>query len=377
MAGQVIPRGDRKWLLRVYAGRDGGGKRIYVNKTFSGTFSQAEKEMHRMQAAKDTKTLVVPVKANVAAFLRGWLTSRTDLTPRSQKQYASIINAKINPLIGGIRLTSLEVQHVQRMVNTLGEQGLGPATIACIHRVLHAALEHACRWHLLHRNPSDHITRPKIQRTLCPETIYSADEVQVLIKAATKPPVTKMDHRLGPLWVLLVGTGLRPGEAAGLKWSDVSLEADAWVSVHRTSVMGKIVEGVKTQASQRHIALPVFVVNALKAHRVEQAKTRLRFGPNYEDQGLVFCTRLGRPLDVDDIAESWNRFVKRNKLRRITLYHLRHTHATLLLTKGSDIRLVSARLGHSDISITARVYAQVTPEAHRSMASVLDAAVNQ
>jgi integrase len=375
--GQIIPRGDNKYLLRVYVGRDGGGKRIYVSKTFEGTISAARKALTGLNSEKDTRTLVVPAKTDMRTFLRGWLDSKQDLSNRSRKQYRALIESKILPVIGSIRLTSLESQNVQRLINITVEKGYGPSTVAYVHRVLHCALDWACKSKLIHQNPADHIMRPKLERTVTTEAMYSAEEVQALIRVCRGPVARRREgERLGPLWVLLVGTGLRPGEAIALGWDSVVLDGpEPSVSVHRMSVQGKIVNEVKTVASRRTVSLPAFVVEALKTQRVEQAKNKLRFGPNYEDHGLVFATRMGRPLDVVDIGESWYRFVKRNKLRRIKMYNLRHTHATLLITKGADIRWVSARLGHSDIQITAQVYAHVTKEAHREMASVVDRAV--
>jgi integrase len=257
--GQIIPRGDNKYLLRVYAGRDGGGKRIYVSKTFEGTISAARKALTAMNSDKDTKTLVVPMRTNMKDFLTGWVESKQDLSPRSRRQYRDIINKKLVPALGAIRLTALESQAVQRMVNELVKKGYSANTIEYVHRVLHSALEWACKMRLIHRNPADNIMKPKREKTVTADSVFSREEVQELLQSCK-------GDRLGPLWTLLVGTGLRPGEAVALTWDAVTLEGDPQVSVHRMNVDASIVNQVKTRASRRVVSLPGFVVEALRVN---------------------------------------------------------------------------------------------------------------
>jgi integrase len=170
-------------------------------------------------------------------------------------------------------------------------------------------------------------------------------------------------HPLRTLWCVLVTTGLRPGEALGLKWTDLD---DSRVRVQRAVAQddknGFYLSETKTDKSRRSVRLPAIALAALEAHRARQAAEILVAGPAYERNGLIFANSVGRLLDQSKIRKEFYRALKRAGLPRVRLYDLRHSHATHLLMAGVHPKVVADRVGHSTTNLTLDTYSHVLPE---------------
>jgi integrase len=177
-----------------------------------------------------------------------------------------------------------------------------------------------------------------------------------------------------PLFVLALTTGMRLGELFGLRWEDIDLEAGA-VHVRRGlyRIRGAWVEGEpKSAAGKRKITLPALAVAVLKEHRLAQLEARLKAGPNWEDNGLVFATATGRPIHPRNVTRTLTAILGRAGLPRIRFHDLRHSHATILLAAGENPRVVQERLGHAQISLTLQTYSHVLPDLQRQAAEKID-----
>ncbi len=179
------------------------------------------------------------------------------------------------------------------------------------------------------------------------------------------------------MWVLLLTTGLRRGEALGLKWSDLDLDAGR-LSVRRTLVaVGYDVKWSepKTAKSRRSVALDAGTVSAMRSHRRQQLEERMALGSGYRDDDLVFARVDGSPIHPQTVSQAFERHAKAAGLSPIRLHDLRHTAATLMLEGGVPLKVVSERLGHSSIGITADVYQHVTEHMQDEAAAKLGAAL--
>ncbi len=168
--------------------------------------------------------------------------------------------------------------------------------------------------------------------------------------------------------------GLRPGEALGLRWQDIDLETGILrVQVALQRIDGKlVVDELKTRRSRRSLALPQFAITALQAHQARQDEERQAAGARWEEQGLVFSTRLGRPLGQRNVIRCFRRTLKKAGITHRRFYDLRHTCASLLLVQGVHPRVVMEILGHSQISITMNTYSHVVPELGHDAAKRMD-----
>lgn len=171
------------------------------------------------------------------------------------------------------------------------------------------------------------------------------------------------DDRHQPAWLFLATTGCRRGEALGLRWTDVDLDAGRVVLYQTVSAINhelRIAPRTKS-GKPRPIEIDAATVAALRAVRKRQAEERLLLGPGYVDHGLVFARPDGRPQHPEHFSNAFERRLARYRLPRIRLHDLRHTWATLALQAGVDVKIVSERLGHASAKITWDIYQHVTP----------------
>ncbi len=208
---------------------------------------------------------------------------------------------------------------------------------------------------LVPRNAAAQVDPPKVRT---PEMRpLSPAQARTLLDAAR-------GNRLEALYVLAVTTGMRQGEILGLCWEDVDPESGV-VRVRRTLTLAKggpRLTEPKTPKSRRSIRLTASAVEALERHRERQEAERGASNDAWANQELVFRTRRGTPIRRDTLhAKYWKPLLGRVGLPDVRFHDLRHTCATLLLTKGVHPKIVSEMLGHSSIAITLDTYSHVIP----------------
>ncbi len=375
-AGQMIPRGDNKWLLRWYVGMV-DGKRKYSSETFEGSAVQARKQLAKKTVSVDEGTHVLPTNQTVAQYLDWWLENvkAREVTPVSKHSYAQRI-ATIKKSIGAVPVAKLTWQVVQQFYNTLQDSKvLGGRTVQYTHTILKAALAHAVKGKLLRENPCEHATPGS--KDHAEMQIWSAQEVQLFLERTR-------DDRDHALWYTLLHTGLRPGEALGLKWSDLKDDRLQIVrAVAEIDAKTNRLEDVKTAAGRRSIVLTKENIETLQAHRKAQAAAILKAGPEYFRNDFIFASPTGQYDLVLRVRKRWKRAVARvhsllkdeddgSDLKSIRLYDCRHTHATLLLEAGVHPKIVQERLGHASIKITLDTYSHVTPNMQDEAVSKLE-----
>lgn len=245
---------------------------------------------------------------------------------------------------------------------------LDPRTVNYVHTILHRAFKDAVRWGRLARNPSDAASPPSGRAKSDGFDAWDADSLRRFLSH-----VSATGDALHPLWVLLATTGMRRGEALGLRWSDVDLDAGRLRVVQTIiQVRSKATVGEpKTARGRRPIALDVGTVAVLREHRRRSLEQRMLVGPAFEDRDLVFHQPDGSCLKPDAVSAIFLRRVRAAGVRPLTLKGLRHTWATLALERGIHPRVVQERLGHSTIAITLGIYSHVAPTLHDDAAELI------
>lgn len=384
--GQLIPKGDNRWLLRWYTGRAPNGKRKYSSKVFEGTTSQAQKELARLTVQVDEGTFIAPAKQTVQQYLEWWLENvlKSKVTPSTHRSYGLMLRSYVFSAVGMLKLHKLTWQGLQTLYNQLREQGKGGRTIRYTHTILKQSLGYAVKGKLLRENPCDHAvpgthTKPEM-------VVWTAEDVQLFLER------TKGDRDYA-LWYTLLHGGLRPGEALGLKWGD--LQGDRLSIQRAVAEQGKAgeyaIEEPKTPHSKRSVVLTRENIEVLQAHKKAQAVVILAAGPEYKRLDFVFPTFDGSFDNVTYTRRRWKRAVDRvngvlrrehakdrrvedaPQLARIRLYDTRHTHATLLLKANVHPKVVSERLGHASITITLDTYSHVLPDMQSEAVGQLEA----
>jgi integrase len=370
-SGQVISRGENRWLVRLFIGRDTRGRRRYHNKTVHGTKKDAQHVLTKAQRDLDLGQFVEPSDRPLGSYLKDWLAGSvaTRVTARTAADYASLLRLHVLPVLGDRKLSQLGAPEIQRLYTCMTEQGLSPRTVRYTHAVLHSALDHAVKLGLLIRNPAQLVDLPRASRKEM--KVFTPAQATTFLQAASQ-------DRWAALWQLLLTTGMRPGEALALRWSDMD---GSRIRIQRNLV--RYADGrwelkePKTPRARRTVTMPEMTHTLLRHERRDQLEERLKAGSAYEDHGFVFAAVNGSPLDWRVVVQRhFHELLKRADLPRIRPYDLRHTSATLLLSDGVNVKVVSERLGHASAALTLDVYAHVTPdmqtEAAGRMQKVLD-----
>jgi integrase len=376
--GSIFQReSDGRWCGVLNLGWENGHrKRKYF---YGATAAEVQEQLLKARSDHARGLPVAVERQTIAQYLDQWLehTLKARAKPRSYESFSTIARLHINPAIGKIQLHKLTPQHIQRLLDEKSKEGLSPQTVTNIRTVFRSALSQAVKWNLVSRNSAALVDAPRIpQRKIEP---LNPEHARKLLEVAS-------GSRYEAIYTVALTLGLRRGETLGVRWSDIDLEGRALrvsQSVQRLSTGLK--EGrkselrateTKTDGSRRTIALPDSVVRALRAHRVHQAQERLVAGTLWEDHGLVFTNRVGRPIEPILIHREYKSLLKKAGLPTTLRFHdLRHSAASLLLAQGVHPRAIMELLGHSSITVTMNTYGHVLPAMMREAADKMDAII--
>jgi len=365
--GSISERADGLWEAKVSLGYDGQEKRR--RKTVYGkTKAEVQNKLRELQHSGAMGTLAVGGKLTVAQYLEHWLNgpAKESVGQTTWPRYEQLIRLRINPFIGGIRLTLLTAMQVEQMLADLRTAGVSARGRQMAVNVLSGAMKHATRIRppLIPFNPVTSVAKPRPPK---PEIKpFTPDQVGQLFEAA-------LTDRLFALYLMAIDTGMREGELFAVQWDDIDF-AGASVMVQRAlkEVNGKVwVEDLKTNKSRRRIDLSSATLDALSAHR----KHQLAEG---NAGNLVFCAPEGGYLRRPNLARRlFHPLLKRAGLPRIRFHDLRHTAATLLLLADERTKVVSERLGHSSTTTTETTYQHVLPTMQKQAAARMNQILGQ
>ena len=359
--------GHGSWALRLDLGPGpgpDGEPRLRRQRYKSGfaTKRAAEAAAAALVASVSSGSHVEPSRVTVGTYLQQWLDGKVRLRPTSRESYRLYIERYFVPHLGHLELRQLKTIDIERMYAQvrLGsgkgvkrKQPVSASTITRLHAVLRAALNTAVKRKLLAHNPALGVELEPAQRPAV--TPYEVEELGRLLDEAGR-------HRLGPLLELMALTGLRRGEAVGLRWQDVDLERGR-LTVRQQIVRsrGRLVVGPpKTRNSEdRRVDLDQGTIGALLAHRLQQLEERRRSGLAEPSHDLVFTDELGAGYSPDYVSRQFKWIAARAGLPVKRLHDLRHGSASLQQAAGVALAVVSKRLGHSTVALTADTYSHL------------------
>jgi integrase len=375
-----VGRCDCRWVgVLVLGYRDAQRSRRITRKVSAHTRAGAASKLRELRDSIARNEEPRGSGITVAEWMEYWFGT---IAPRKVKPltlagYDAKVNQYIVPLLGHIKLKALSVDQIEDAWDQLRDSGnptkaeptpLSANTIHQTHRILSRALKVAVQRKKLLSNPAggDSMDAPPAQEI----------EVVPMTRAEVERVRTTAEGRWNAArWNVALALGLRQGEALGLRWEDVDLEAGE-LSVRQTlmRLKGKgIVFGTpKSKMSRRTVSIPPSLLRALKAHRKAQRAKRLELGSHWTDSGLVFTLEDGRPLDPSVDAGRWRQLLKDAGVRHYRLHDARHSAATIMVANGVDIRVAMKILGHSQLSVTMK-YQHVVDDLMRDAAAKIDA----
>ena len=263
-----------------------------------------------------------------------------DAESSTRVSYETVAESWVIPRLGGIQLAQLTPGHVQGLLEELRSTGgrkgtgIGPRSVQYALVVLKMALADAVGQGFIPRNPAATVKRPPARAA--ERQAWTADEAAAFLDHVAK-------DRLDAASLLFLQRGLRRGEVAGLRWSDLDLESGRPSIAHiRVLVNAKVESSApKTSAGRRTVPFSPRLVATLRTHRRHQLEERVAWGGAWSDSGYVFTREDGSPLHPEHLSTAFEGHVRRSGLRMIRLHDTRHTYATLALQAGEKTEVVS------------------------------------
>jgi len=378
------------WYYVADVGFGPDGKRRQERKGGFRTADAAEQALSALLARVGEGTYTPDEGQTVGTWLDTWLEGkeRAGLRQSTARAYRGHIDQYLRPHLGRTRLRDLRPQHVDQLLITLDNGKRKAATVRRIHATLRSALTTAVRRRLVTFNAAKDVDLPVSQQPKMKP--WEPAELGTFLDSIG-------GHRLGALFETIAGTGMRRGEAVGLRWDDVDLarrvlivrQQIVHVAGRRKNGQGpapcpycaeghySVAFGLpKTKSGEdRTVDLDDVTVGALIEHRFRQQTEREQWGEAYADHGLVFALEDGNPLPPDDVTKLFVRLVNAAGLRRVRLHDLRHGHASVMLAANIEPAVVSKRLGHSSIAITLDTYSHLLAGVGRDAADRASALV--
>lgn len=353
MGGSMRERKPRVWELRVYTGRDPLTKRPrQVSRTFRGGKREASRALAEL-TAETTEGKHGGSNATVSQLLDAWLkAAKGSVSGSTYATYESTANRIKKTDLALVRLSRLEPQDIDNAYSQLQQDGVTAHVMVQIHRYLGTALRQARRWGWIRSNPQEDAKAPR-KPDMEPRVI-SATDIRALVVEAKKT-----DPDLAGAILLAATTGLRRGELAALKWTDIQGPV-LTVGRSHAIVKGAVVEGaakMRRQGETETIVLDPVCMDALEDIRASQEAKAEGLGAELPSDGFVLSAdgmgntprrpdRLGR-----EIREAGERIGVKASPHR-----LRHWMASNLVASGMDISAVATRMRHRDQALTLRTY---------------------
>jgi integrase len=401
--GRIEQRGDSLRVV-VYAGLDPvTGRRTYRREKIHGTneaaYRRATKAINRLAAEVDAQrapSSAVSLSQTIDEWLHG-----ADIETSTRDGYEGYIERTIKPALGRVAVNKLSALDLERFYANLRRcrarcdgtpcvekhaeeddhdcaaarcqphvcKPMSASTVRQIHSIISGALAAAVRWDWISSNPAKVAQRPK-QKPPEPDPPSAADAARLTERAF------ELGEDWGTLVWLVMVTGVRRGEVAGIRWSRVDLDEEV-VEIRRSYVMsrGKGKEKDTKTHQMRRIALDSETIALLRAHKERSRQRLTELGIALTDDMFVFTNTRdvnpNKPYSPEVISRRYKRMAQHLGINT-HIHALRHYSATELLTAGVDLRTVAGRLGHGGGGATTlRVYAAWVAAADRKAAEIL------
>jgi integrase len=367
--GSITRRKDGLYMARYTVQTATGAKRITL---YGKTRREVDEKLTKAKADRDGGLVFDADNLKLGEYLARWLADsvRDTVRPTTFERYEQLVRLHIRPELGKVKLKNLTSAHVRGLYREKLDAGLSPRTVQYVHVTLHKVLKQAIADGLIPRNATEAVKPPQVRREeMRPLT---AEQARILFDAAK-------GDRLEALYVLAVTTGLRQGELLGLKWDDVNFKVGT-LQVRRTLTTAKggpVLSAPKTKGSRRTVRFSQTALEALRSHLERQLEEIDRAGDLWRENGLIFASESGSPLSRQHVtARRFKPLLKQAGLPEIRFHDLRHTCATLLLSKNVNPKVVSELLGHASIAITLDTYSHVLPTMQESAAKAMEDALS-
>ena len=373
MAGSIEKRGKNSYRLTVSEGFDLNGKPMIHRKTVHGNKKDAEVELAKFVTEVQNGLVIDGKSLKFSEFTEIWKRDygSKELAPSTYKRYCRMLETRLLPYFGHFYINKIKPTDIMKFYDLLekdtqlvrkkGNNGsktkkpLSGKTILEHHRLLRAMLHKAVYWQLIVANPAERVQPPKARKPK--RKSYDDEQTKILLENLELLPSEDTKYKVAI--ILTVFTGVRLGELMGLEWTDVDFK-NGIISINRSSQylsdMGVFTKVPKTESSIREIAIPEFIISLLEEYKLWYEEQKAIYDELWMNSDRLFVQADGKPMHPSTISKWFVKFVEQIGLPVINFHGLRHTNASLLVAQNIDIAVISARLGHAQISTTLDFY---------------------
>ncbi len=374
MTGSLQEKNGKYYV--VLNTRDSNGKRkpkwISTGLDVKGNKRVAEQILREKIKEYELRENLIHTNVLFSDYVLYWLNLiENSVDTITHQGYKSVANAHIVPYFKnkGVKLADIKRNHIQEYIDIKsksgrldGKGGLSPKTMKTHRLIIQLVCKEALKNDLISKNPCEFVVMPKQQRR--EPDFYSNDELQIMFNELR-------NEHIYPLLYFTVLYGLRRSEVLGLKWDSVNFDNNIITIKHTVVRFTKVVEkdSTKNASSFRSYPLTPDVKQILLLLKQQEQENRRLFGKQYIDNDYIFKWQNGKPYAPDYITMKFSKLLKQHKLRHIRLHDLRHSCASLLVSMGFELKDIQEWLGHSDIQITANIYAHLDAKRKKDIAN--------
>lgn len=392
--GCIHKRKDGRWMAKVTIGWDPETQKTKQQYFYGKTQEEVKEKLREVINSKQNGTYTEPTKITFGEWLETWLKeyAKPSVRPTTYDFYEYLIRVHIKPEFEKIQLKNLQPEHLQKFYNKKRQEKkknrdgiLSAKTVRYMQIVVNLALKKAVECWKIPRNPNDSIEIIKTK--------------QAKVNYLTPGQIAKFLHDICydewyPAFLTELGTGMRLGELAALKWRNVDLDngiIHVKEAVSRVNTYGEegtakttlIIQPPKSEKGIRSIPIPDDIIQELKKLKTQQKTlkrwtTKVYSEMNPEDQeeainnSFVFIWPDGRMVDPNFLSKHFLKLAREKGISEVHFHSLRHSYASLLLANGEEMKIIQENLGHSNLQTTSEIYTHVLDELKVKAASKLN-----
>lgn len=363
MKGSVKKDG-KTWYYIVDIGRKPNRQRLQKKKRGFATKKEAQAALNELLSQLNKGIYIEPSNMLFSELANMWLEQkRYEVRYSTFKTYHQVINTHILPQFESVQISRITHQMLISFVNEKYDRRYSKNYVAKLIAVLKMLFQYAVDHGYLIKNPAEKLKKQEEKNTVT--TFWTEEEMNKFLKVAK-------EYAYYPAFLLALSCGCRKGEILGMTWDAIDFD-NCIVNIKQilTNDGKKLENKAKNQQSIRSIKIPSNVIEELRVFKQEFDEKKRTLKGNFAKYNLVVSSKNGAPVSPRNISRTMDIIIKKAGVPRITFHSLRHTHATLLMQKGVNMKVVSERLGHSDIRTTMNRYTHVAPTLQEEAAEII------
>lgn len=373
--------GTTVYREQIYLGTDCmTGKQVYTTISAPTKKELKQKREFKINEFKDngyTRIKSVTVK-NYRELSQLWLENhKLEVKPQTYTQTVSELNNHILPVFGDMKIEKITLPMVQNFVNKLASSdNFGRVSFRVILSINKRILKYAVNLQLISVNPADNVIVPKIKKKSKKQAKHFEDSQLKQFKDYLESlPNTFKDCYHKTLYLTLLATGLRIGEAVALEWSDIDLD-NGCISVNKTLVFSRMeTNAPKSDSGNRIISIDRNTVLMLRLYKARQHQCFIEHGYGAKMAKHIFSNGFSAYPSRTNLQHVLNQHLEKAGLPHFTFHAFRHTHASLLLNAGISYKELQHRLGHSTLAMTMDTYSHLSKEKEKEAVSFFEKAM--